>query len=51
MSDDIYIPPPPPAACTFEATGARLIITHIENEFFKSYAGIIKSSNFYIKMF
>lgn len=36
---DIYLPPPPPPACTFDSTGPRLIITHIENEFFKSYAG------------
>jgi len=36
---DIYIPPPPAPACTMDATGPRLVITHIENEFFKSYAG------------
>ncbi|KAK7075166.1 Structural maintenance of chromosomes protein 4 [Halocaridina rubra] len=36
---DIYLPPPPPPACTFDSTGPRLVITHIENEFFKSYAG------------
>ncbi|CAL4126837.1 unnamed protein product [Meganyctiphanes norvegica] len=36
---DIYLPPPPPPACTFDSNGPRLIITHIENEFFKSYAG------------
>lgn len=36
---DIYLPPPPPPACTFESNGPRLIITHIENEYFKSYAG------------
>ncbi|XP_063882710.1 structural maintenance of chromosomes protein 4-like [Scylla paramamosain] len=36
---DIYLPPPPPPACTFDSTEPRLIITHIENEFFKSYAG------------
>lgn len=36
---DIYLPPSPPPACTFDSTGPRLIITHIENEFFKSYAG------------
>jgi len=35
---DIYIPPPPAPALTMDATGPRLIITHIENEFFKSYA-------------
>lgn len=35
---DIYLPPPPPPACTFDSTSPRLIITHIENEFFKSYA-------------
>ncbi|XP_076350696.1 structural maintenance of chromosomes 4-like protein gluon [Tachypleus tridentatus] len=36
---DIYIAPPPPPACTFDSTGPRLIITHIENFNFKSYAG------------
>lgn len=36
---DIYLPPPPPPACTFDSTEPRLVITHIENEFFKSYAG------------
>ena len=36
---DIYLPPPPPPACTFDSSGPRLIITHIENDFFKSYAG------------
>ena len=37
--DGIYIPPPPPPALTFESDRPRLMITHIENEFFKSYAG------------
>lgn len=37
--DDIYIEPPPPPALTFETDGPRLIITHIVNENFKSYAG------------
>ena len=36
---DIYLPPPPPPACTFDSTGPRLVITNIENYFFKSYAG------------
>lgn len=36
---DIYIPPAPPAACSVETTGPRLIITEIEAENFKSYAG------------
>jgi structural maintenance of chromosome 4 len=36
---DIYIPPPPKPVCSNEAVGPRLIITHIENENFKSYAG------------
>jgi hypothetical protein len=36
---DIYIPPPPNLVCSNETTGPRLIITHIENENFKSYAG------------
>ncbi|XP_067015599.2 structural maintenance of chromosomes protein 4 [Anabrus simplex] len=37
--DDIYIPPPYRPACTFDSTGPRLIVTSIENENFKSYAG------------
>lgn len=36
---DIYIPPPPPATTGTDLNGPRLIITHIENENFKSYAG------------
>jgi hypothetical protein len=36
---DIYIPPPPKPVCSNEIVGPRLIITHIENENFKSYAG------------
>lgn len=36
---DIYIPPAPPAACSVETSGPRLIITEIEAENFKSYAG------------
>ena len=36
---DIYIPPAPPAVCSVESKGPRLVITHIENENFKSYAG------------
>ncbi|KAG8264855.1 Structural maintenance of chromosomes protein 4 [Homalodisca vitripennis] len=36
---NIYIPPAPPAVCSLDANGPRLIITHIENENFKSYAG------------
>ncbi|XP_063394251.1 structural maintenance of chromosomes protein 4 [Cydia fagiglandana] len=36
----VYIPPAPKPACTFDATGPRLIITHIVNENFKSYAGV-----------
>lgn len=38
--DDIYIPPPPPAAFQAHADGSRLIITHIVNENFKSYADV-----------
>lgn len=38
--DDIYIPPPPPAAFQANADGSRLIITHIVNENFKSYADV-----------
>ncbi|KAJ0171837.1 hypothetical protein K1T71_012600 [Dendrolimus kikuchii] len=37
---DIYIPPAPKPALTFDATGPRLIITEIANENFKSYAGL-----------
>lgn len=37
---DIYIPPAPAPALTFDSTGPRLIITHIVNENFKSYAGV-----------
>lgn len=37
--DDIYIPPAPPPVCSYESAGPRLIITHIVNENFKSYAG------------
>ena len=37
---DIYIPPPPLPALTLDNSGPRLIITHIENEWFKSYAGV-----------
>ena len=37
---DIYIPPPPLPALTLDNSGPRLIITHIENEWFKSYAGM-----------
>ncbi|XP_075232344.1 structural maintenance of chromosomes 4-like protein gluon [Lycorma delicatula] len=36
---DIYIPPAPPAACSVETKGPRLVITKIEAENFKSYAG------------
>lgn len=37
---DIYIPPAPKPALTFDTTGPRLIITHIVNDNFKSYAGV-----------
>ena len=37
---DIYIPPPLLPALTLDNSGPRLIITHIENEWFKSYAGM-----------
>ena len=36
---NVYIPPPPPPALTLDSDKPRLIITHIENENFKSYAG------------
>ncbi|KAJ2944935.1 hypothetical protein O0L34_g1831 [Tuta absoluta] len=37
---DIYIPPAPKPALTFDSQGPRLLITHIVNENFKSYAGV-----------
>ena len=39
VGSNVYIPPPPPPALTFDSDKPRLIITHIENENFKSYAG------------
>ncbi len=36
----LYIPPPPPPALTFDSDRPRLVITHIENENFKSYGGV-----------
>lgn len=36
---DIYVPPPPAPACTNDFQGPRLIISHIDNINFKSYAG------------
>ena len=38
--DDIYIPPPPATAFQANPDGSRLIITHIVNENFKSYADV-----------
>lgn len=35
----VYIPPPPIPVCSVENIGPRLIITHIVNINFKSYAG------------
>lgn len=38
--DGIFVPPPPPPPkFSGDGTGERLVITHIENENFKSYAG------------
>ena len=37
---DLHVPPPPPPALTFDSDCPRLVITHIENENFKSYAGL-----------
>ncbi|KAJ8708353.1 hypothetical protein PYW07_010478 [Mythimna separata] len=37
---DIYIPPAPKPALTFDTTGPRLVIREIMNENFKSYAGL-----------
>ena len=39
VGSNVYIPPPPPPALTFDSDKPRLIITHIENENFKSYLG------------
>jgi structural maintenance of chromosome 4 len=36
---DIYVPPPPKPVRSSETSGPRLIITHIDNENFKSYSG------------
>jgi len=36
---DIYIPPPPKGIGAYGTDGPRLMITHIDNENFKSYAG------------
>uniref|UniRef100_A0A1B0CS89 Structural maintenance of chromosomes protein n=1 Tax=Lutzomyia longipalpis TaxID=7200 RepID=A0A1B0CS89_LUTLO len=44
---DIYIPPPVPPYCSAESKGPRLIITHIVNENFKSYAGKITLGPFH----
>ena len=37
--DEIVVPPPPQAVQSFDGTGPRLMISHIVNENFKSYAG------------
>lgn len=40
MIGDVYIPPPPaPPSFSGEETGRRILITHITNIGFKSYAG------------
>ncbi|CAG4980776.1 unnamed protein product [Colias eurytheme] len=44
---DIYIPPAPKPALSFDTTGPRLIITDIVNENFKSYAGVQKLGPFH----
>lgn len=44
---DIYIPPPVPPYCSAESKGPRLIITHIVNENFKSYAGKVTLGPFH----
>lgn len=36
--EGIYIPPPIKPYCNLEVKGPRLVITNIENRFFKSYA-------------
>ena len=37
--EEVTIPPPPEAIQSFDGSGPRLMITHIVNENFKSYAG------------
>ncbi|XP_055375705.1 structural maintenance of chromosomes protein 4 [Condylostylus longicornis] len=44
---DIYIPPPAQPHCSTESKGPRLIITQIENENFKSYAGKVTLGPFH----
>ncbi|XP_062706860.1 structural maintenance of chromosomes protein 4 [Aedes albopictus] len=43
----IYIPPPVPPYCSTECKGPRLIITHISNYNFKSYAGHVMLGPFH----
>lgn len=40
MYPPIVIPPPPERVSAVDQTGPRLVVTHITNENFKSYAGI-----------
>ena len=44
---DIYIPPPIKPYCSAESKGPRLIITKIENQNFKSYAGKVTLGPFH----
>ncbi|XP_070505338.1 structural maintenance of chromosomes protein 4 [Chironomus tepperi] len=43
----IYIPPPVKAYCSAESKGPRLVITHIENTNFKSYANTVSVGPFH----
>lgn len=47
MVEGIYIPPPIPPYCSSESKGPRLIISHIMNENFKSYANIVNLGPFH----
>lgn len=57
VDDDIYIPPPARKMTEVNTTGPRLVITHIVNENFKSYAGKVtigpfnKVYNFFFALF
>ena len=37
---DVIVPPPPLSIQSFDGSGPRLMITHIVNENFKSYANV-----------
>ena len=43
----IFIPPPVKPYCSAESKGPRLVITHIENTNFKSYANTVSVGPFH----